>query len=128
MKPPIRTARSRVSGRGEDGANGAGEAKRVGKVALVCSRPEDGRGKDSPPQRVQTSAIRARVRKGVQGNFFHSECPRGRESRSVGLVPYFHAISVETPSPSWSRWAKPGIRVSMPCSRAQVSGIPSGEI
>ena len=29
--------------------------------------------------------------------------------------------------PSWSRCAKPEMRVSMPCSRAQVSGIPSGE-
>jgi hypothetical protein len=37
-------------------------------------------------------------------------------------------MSVETPSLSWSWWAKPGIRVSIPCSRAQVSGIPSGDV
>ena len=76
--------------------------------------------------------MKARVRQGVPGNVlaFHSDkdCRCGWESRSVGLVPCFHSIRVETPSPSWSRWAKPGIRVSIPCSRAQVSGIPSGEV
>ena len=39
-----------------------------------------------------------------------------------------HSMSVDIPSPSWSWWAKPGFRVSMPCLRAQVSGMPSGEI
>ena len=55
-------------GAGRGRSEWAGEAKRVGKVALVCSRPEAGRGKDSPPRRLQTSAIKARVRQGVQGN------------------------------------------------------------
>jgi hypothetical protein len=109
----------------------AGKAKRVARGALICSFFEGGRGKDSPPVlpegRMQMSAIEAQA---VWGNLIHSDkdclCD-GRESRSVGLVPCFHSISVETPSPSWSWWAKPGIRVSIPCSRAQVSGIPSGE-
>ena len=121
-----RPERGAGAGRGRN--EWAGEAKRVGKVALVCSRPEAGRGKDSPPRRPQTSAIKARVRQGDQGNSFHSECPRGWESRSIGRVPCFHSMSVETPSLSWSWWAKPGIRVSIPCSRAQVSGIPSGDV
>ena len=47
----------------------------------------------------------AQVRHGVLGDFIHSDkdclCG-GRESRSVGLVPCFHSMSVETPSPSWS--------------------------
>ena len=118
----------RGGGAGRGRKEWAGEAKRDGKGALVCSRPEAGCGKDSPPRRLQTSAIEARVRQGVQGNRFHRDCPRGWESRSIGLVPCFHSISVETPSLSWSWWAKPGIRVSIPCSRAQVSGIPSGDV
>ena len=44
-------------GAGRGRSEWAGEAKRVGRFALVCSRPETGRGKDSPPRRVQTSAI-----------------------------------------------------------------------
>ena len=47
---------------------------------------------------------------------------------ALDFVPYFHSMRVETPSPSWSRCAKPGIPVSIPCSRAQVGGIPSGEV
>ena len=59
-------------GAGRGRSEWAGEAKRVGKGELVCSRPEAGRGKDSPPRRMQTSAIKARVRQGVRGNSFHS--------------------------------------------------------
>ena len=60
------------------------------------------------------SAMKARVRKGVL-LAFHSDkdCRCGRESRSVGLVTCFHSMRVETPSPSWSRCAKPGIRVKV---------------
>ena len=87
----------------------AGEAKQVGRGALFCSLSEGGRDKDSPPalpeRRTQMSAIQAQVRHGVSGDFIHSDkdcrCD-GRESRSVGLVPCFHSMSVETPSPSWS--------------------------
>jgi hypothetical protein len=97
-----------------------GEAKRVGEFALICSRPEDERGKDSPPRRVQMSAIRALVRQGVPGGVlaFHSDkdCRCGWESRSAGLVPCFHSSKFETPSPSLSRCTKPGMRVSMPFS------------
>jgi hypothetical protein len=102
MKPPIRDRPEPgvVAGRGR--SEWAGEATLVGKVALVCSRPERGRGKDSPPRRLQRSALKALMRKGVQGGSFHSECPRGLESRSVGLVPCFHSMMAETPSPSWS--------------------------
>jgi len=62
-------------------------------------------------------AIKA-VRQGVPSNVltFHGDkdCLCGRESWSVGLVPRFHSMRVETPSPSWSRWTKPGIWVSIP--------------
>ena len=68
IKPPIRCRPEPGVGAGRGRSEWAGEAKRVGKVALVCSRPEAGRGKDSPPRRLQTSAIKARVRQGVQGN------------------------------------------------------------
>jgi hypothetical protein len=96
--------------------NWAAWARVVLKGALICSRPEGGRGKDSPPalpeRRVQMSAIKERVRQGVAGHVlaFHSDedCRFGRESWSVGLVPCFHSMRVEIPSPSWSRWAKPG--------------------
>ena len=50
-------------------------------------------------------AIRTQVRQGLPGNLLHSDkdcrCG-GPESRSVGLLPCFHSISVETPSQSWS--------------------------
>ena len=68
VKPPIRCRPEPGVGAGRGRSEWAGEAKRVGKVALVCSRPEAGRGKDSPPRRMQTSAMQARVRQGVQGN------------------------------------------------------------
>ena len=128
MKPPIRSARSRVSGRGEDGANGRAKPSGSGKVRWFAAVPKPGAART----RRREGCKRARSRRGCarvfSGNCFHSECPRGWESRSIGLVPCFHSMSVETPSPSWSRWAKPGIRVSIPCSRAQVSGIPSGDV
>lgn len=82
VQPPIRSIRSRVSGsHGEDGMNGRAKP----------SRSEE--------------AIQAQVRHGVSRDFIHSDkdclcC--GGESRSVGLVPCFHSMSVETPSPSWS--------------------------
>jgi hypothetical protein len=108
--------RGGAAGRGRN--EWAGEAKRVGNFALICSRPEDGRGKTL--RRVQMSAIRALVRQGVPGAVlaFHSDkdCRCGRQSRSVGLVPCFHSSKFETPSPSLSRCTKPGMRVSMPFS------------
>src|SRR4029077_794846 len=117
------------AGRGQ--SEWAGEAKRVEKVELVYSRPEAGQGNGSPPRGIQTRAI-TRMRQGGLGNSlaFHNDrdCPRGLERRSIGLVPCFHCMSVDTPSPSWSWWAKPEFRVSIPCSCAHVSGIPSGEI
>ena len=54
-------------------------ARVVLKGALICSRSEGGRGKDSlptlPERRMQMSAMKARVRKGVLGNglAFHSD-------------------------------------------------------
>ena len=84
-----------------------------------------------PKEGCKWARSRRRCARVCRVTSFHSDkdCRCGGcESRSAGLVPCFHSISVETPSPSWSRWAKPGIRVSMPCSRAQVSGMPSGEI
>ena len=56
-------------GAGRGRSEWAGEAKRVGKVALVCSRPEAGRGKDSPPRRLQTSAMQGAGAPGCSGKF-----------------------------------------------------------
>ncbi len=77
----------------------------------------------------QVGAIWARVRK-WPALVDHSRIPglRDLEIGFVCLVPWFHSKRVETPSPSGSRWAKPSIRVSTPCSRAEVSGIPSGDV
>ena len=126
----------RHGSRANGSLNWAARARVVLEGALICSRSEGGRGRDSPPalteRRMQMSAMKARLRQGVLGNVlaFHSDkdCRCGLESRSLGLVACFHSMRVETPSLSWSRWAKPGIRVSIPCSRAQVSGMPSGEV
>jgi hypothetical protein len=93
----------RHGSRANGSLNWAAWARIVLKGALIWSRPEDGRGKDSrpaPPERmVQMSAMKARVRQGVLGNVldFHSDkdCRCGRESRSVGLVPCFHSMRVE---------------------------------
>jgi hypothetical protein len=94
-------------GRGRN--ESASEAKQVGRGELIRSLSEGGRGKDSPPalpeRRMQMSAIRAQVRHGEPGRSIHRDKDRrydGRESRSVGLVPCFHSMSVETPSESWS--------------------------
>jgi hypothetical protein len=59
--------------------NWAACARVVPKAALVCSISEGGRGKDVPTVlsegRMQMSAMKARVRKGVLGNglAFHSD-------------------------------------------------------
>jgi hypothetical protein len=59
----------RHGSRANGSLNWAAWALVVLKGALICSRPEGGRGKDSPPalpeRRVQMSAIKARVPQGV---------------------------------------------------------------
>jgi len=112
-----------------EGMGGRSQAGRESRAGLRT--PRKWAWQDSPPRRPQTSAIDAQVRQGIprKAVAFHSGkvWRFGRESRSPGLVPGFHSMRVEAPSPSWSRWAKPGLRVSIPCSPAHVSGMPSGE-
>ena len=66
---------------------------------------------------------------GTKGHPVHSDIPcfAAWTAERAGLCRVSIPVRVETPSPSCSRWAKPEMRVSIPCSRAQVSGIPSGE-
>jgi hypothetical protein len=67
--------RGGAAGRGRN--EWAGEAKQVGRGALVCSLSEGGRGKDSPPalleRRIQMTAIQEQVGQALRGKFIHSE-------------------------------------------------------
>ena len=90
----------RHGSRANGSLNWAAWARVVLEGALICSISEGGRGKDSPPalpeRRMQMSAMKARVRKGVAASFlnFHIEkncrCGRGELVGRLGTVLPFH--------------------------------------
>ncbi len=111
VDPPIRSARSRVSGRSsEDGRNGRTKPRGSGKLRSFAAFPKVGAARTRCPPCLKEGCKCARSKRRCarvcSGNFLHGDkdCRwRGCDSLSTGLVPCFHSMSVETPSPSWSR-------------------------
>ncbi len=87
IKPPIRSARSRVSGRGEDGANGRAKPSASGKLRWFAAVPKPG-------------AARTRRREGCK----RARCGR-RCARVFREIPFIASVPAagKAGRPAWFR-------------------------